>query len=338
MRSCSRIRSAIRAAPAAPATCSESTTSSSPPKRATVSSARSAEATRSAARWSTSSPPAWPKRSLTALKPSKSRNSTASGACSRCSRRIAWSSRSKNRTRLGSPVSGSWSAWWSSSSSARLRTTNSPTCTPERLRERREVVVELRAARRSSSSRPIVSAPLTTGTTMPGSDAVGGCAGALPGGDSATHASAARRPSSCSHSAPALPVELAHHGLAPAPAAPRVSGAPPAMIRATPCRAERRRSASRCSVTSRSSARHVLGPALGVVEEQRPQRAPADLAARPHVALLGVPLRQLARDHPPQRLGGRGHVVGMGDVGRRRRSSSSPPGARGTRPSPRWRA
>ena len=65
------------------------------------------------------------------------------------------------------------------------------------------------------------------------------------------------------------------------------------------------------------------GRGLGVAQEQRPQRAPADLAGRPHVALLRVPLRQLAGRHPPQRLARRRHVLGMGDVSDSVQSSSA---------------
>ena len=119
-------RSAPR--PRAPGCAPDSSTSSSPPKRATVSSARSVDITSAAASRRTRSPPAWPKRSLTALKPSKSRKSTASGACSRCWRRSAWSSRSKNSARLGRPVSESWSASCSRRSSAPRRRMNAPIC------------------------------------------------------------------------------------------------------------------------------------------------------------------------------------------------------------------
>ena len=65
-----------------------------------------------ATRRSTSSPTAWPRWSLTILKSSRSRNSTAPR--SRRVRAIADSTRSRRSARLGRPVSGSWKAWWRS--------------------------------------------------------------------------------------------------------------------------------------------------------------------------------------------------------------------------------
>ena len=58
----------------------------------------------------------------------------------------------------------------------------------------------------------------------------------------------------------------------------------------------------------------VRAAALGVVQEQRSQRAPADVAVRPHVALLRVPLAELAGRHPLQRLGALRHVAGVRDL------------------------
>ena len=66
-------------------------------------------------RWS---PAAWPRLSLTSLKPSRSRNSTATDGVWRLVRSRAWSTRSLNRARLASAVSESWKAWWTSWSSS----------------------------------------------------------------------------------------------------------------------------------------------------------------------------------------------------------------------------
>ena len=78
---------------------------------------------------SSSSPAAWPTLSLTSLKRSRSRNSTANTRrvpCdSACARAIAASRRSSNWLRLGRPVSASCRAWWVSCCSARRR---SPIC------------------------------------------------------------------------------------------------------------------------------------------------------------------------------------------------------------------
>ena len=69
------------------------------------------------------SPMAWPKVSLTSLKPSRSMNRAATSKCSRRARARVWFTRSKTRTRLGSPVRLSCRAWWRISSSRRaLRT------------------------------------------------------------------------------------------------------------------------------------------------------------------------------------------------------------------------
>jgi hypothetical protein len=67
------------------------------------------------------SPAAWPRLSLTSLKPSRSRNSTATEGVCRLVRWRAWSTRSLNRARLAREVSESWKAWWTSWSSRRRR-------------------------------------------------------------------------------------------------------------------------------------------------------------------------------------------------------------------------
>ena len=85
---------------------SSRTVNSSPPSRATVSPGRSAPATRPASAISRLSPTAWLRLSLTSLKRSMSRNSTAQPAPgSRSERCRIWLTRSMNSVRLGSPVS-----------------------------------------------------------------------------------------------------------------------------------------------------------------------------------------------------------------------------------------
>ena len=64
---------------------------------------------------STASPTSWPYSSLTGLKPSRSRYSTAGQACVRATS-TAWRARSRNSVRLGSPVSASCRVWWRSCS------------------------------------------------------------------------------------------------------------------------------------------------------------------------------------------------------------------------------
>ena len=66
------IRSATMVMSSTSFTGSVSTANSSPPTRATVSELRKASLSRSATAWSSSSPAAWPKASLLALKPSRS--------------------------------------------------------------------------------------------------------------------------------------------------------------------------------------------------------------------------------------------------------------------------
>jgi hypothetical protein len=59
--------------------------------------------------------------SFTALKSSMSHTMRATDPDPRIHRRRAWSIRSANSTRLASPVSGSWDAWWASSDSRSRR-------------------------------------------------------------------------------------------------------------------------------------------------------------------------------------------------------------------------
>jgi hypothetical protein len=81
-----------------------STMNSSPPIRATRSEVRVPARSRSAIVWSTLSPAAWPSPSLTALKPSRSRNTSALRVRWRPARESVRSSVSRKNERLGSPV------------------------------------------------------------------------------------------------------------------------------------------------------------------------------------------------------------------------------------------
>ncbi|MNV23767.1 hypothetical protein D3C71_1148010 [compost metagenome] len=95
---------------------------SSPPSRATTSCAEIIETIRLATSTSIWSPAAWPMLSLTSLKRSRSRNSTAKPWLSLArARTIASSNRSSRCRRLGSPVSASCMAWWVRRCSARRR-------------------------------------------------------------------------------------------------------------------------------------------------------------------------------------------------------------------------
>ena len=131
----SSTRSAVSAASWTSSMSSSRSANSSPPKRAAVSLARTLVARRFATSASTSSPAAWPRLSLIVLKSSRSRKTTAIPRCSRRLRAIAWRTRSANRARLASPVTGSWKAWcvscsskaWRSLTSRQLRTMP-PTC------------------------------------------------------------------------------------------------------------------------------------------------------------------------------------------------------------------
>ncbi len=80
---------------------------SSPPSLATVSLSRTALEMRAATSLSSSSPVACPKRSFTPLKPSTSRNISATIPQLRLARTRAFSRRSANSVRLIRPVSGS---------------------------------------------------------------------------------------------------------------------------------------------------------------------------------------------------------------------------------------
>src|SRR5665648_97008 len=98
-----------------------STRNSSPANRATVSFGRTTADSRPATSWSSRSPAACPRVSLTRLKASRSMKDTATGcpvraaAASDCSRRLT------NSARLGSPVSGSCRIRWVSRRSASSR-------------------------------------------------------------------------------------------------------------------------------------------------------------------------------------------------------------------------
>ena len=89
-------------------------TNSSPPNRASVSCRRSEWPTRSATATSSSSPSPWPRLSLITLKRSRSRNSTATERVGpRPSRSSASFRLLRYSRRLGRPVSGSRSNWFS---------------------------------------------------------------------------------------------------------------------------------------------------------------------------------------------------------------------------------
>ena len=77
----------------------------------TVSPGRRTRCSRRATSTSSSSPTSWPRVSLTLLKPSRSRNKSASEVGRRRERATATLRRSSISSRLGRPVSGSWSAW-----------------------------------------------------------------------------------------------------------------------------------------------------------------------------------------------------------------------------------
>ena len=101
-------RSATREASAAVSTPSTSTANSSPPRRATVSPARRVRSRRREIWMSSWSPARWPSESLTTLKRSRSRKSTAKPPRPRpFARSRAIPRRSMNSARFGSPVSAS---------------------------------------------------------------------------------------------------------------------------------------------------------------------------------------------------------------------------------------
>ncbi|MNL20077.1 hypothetical protein D3C87_1413080 [compost metagenome] len=87
-------------------------TNSSPPRRATISPGLAHSSRMVATFFSTRSPSAWPKMSLTALNRSRSSASKAnSSSASQCS--ICWCSRVWNMVRFERPVSTSWRARYS---------------------------------------------------------------------------------------------------------------------------------------------------------------------------------------------------------------------------------
>ena len=106
-----RMRSTTRATPSRSIGPFSRRTNSSPPRRAAVSAGRRQPRRRSATVRSSTSPASWPKVSLTGLKPSRSRYRTAGQMRVRPAVSTACRTRSRNRVRLGSPVSGSCSAW-----------------------------------------------------------------------------------------------------------------------------------------------------------------------------------------------------------------------------------
>ncbi len=114
-------RSATRSGPAASERSSAITTNSSPPRRPSVSVARTTPSSLAATAFSSSSPAPWPSVSLMDLKLSRSTNSAATGVWSRRERASICSMRSRISVRLGSPVSGSWVARNASCSSAPWR-------------------------------------------------------------------------------------------------------------------------------------------------------------------------------------------------------------------------
>ena len=111
-----------------PSTSSSRTANSSPPRRAAVSSARSSVRSRPASAISSSSPCAWPSRSLTSLKSSTSTNSTATSLPGASSGRAR--GRAARGTARGSPrpVSGSWSARCTASAWLRALVSASDAC------------------------------------------------------------------------------------------------------------------------------------------------------------------------------------------------------------------
>ena len=95
------------------------TMNSSPPNRASVSSARIESRMRPATARNKSSPTPCPRPSLICLKLSRSTNSSPTRPSWRAARSSAWSSRSTPSRRLGKFVSASWCARCCSFSSAR---------------------------------------------------------------------------------------------------------------------------------------------------------------------------------------------------------------------------
>ncbi len=157
----------------------DSTTNSSPPRRATVSSGRSAPK-RAATSTSRASPTRWPAESLTTLKSSRSQNSSAS----RASPPRFSPSRSCSRVRLGRPVRASCSACSMRRCSARCRAVTSDiwtvTCSvrPVASRSGDSVTATRRSRGPSSRSSPcqVDSSPSTTRVrAVPRTAAESGC-------------------------------------------------------------------------------------------------------------------------------------------------------------------
>ena len=106
---------------------------SSPPKRASKFSASTHPASRRATSTRRQSPRTWPMVSLTRLKPSRSRNSTATRSVRPAGRARDWRSRSSKRARFGRWVSGSCTAWCASLASSALRWVTSRVTPAERI-------------------------------------------------------------------------------------------------------------------------------------------------------------------------------------------------------------
>ena len=126
---CSILR-AVMAASSGCSTSESSTTNSSPPWRLTVSEARTQSTRRLAMDWRSLSPIGCPSESLMCLKPSRSRNSTATFFRWRGAKAIAWLTRSFSSMRLGRPVRKScWAEWVICSAMARAALTSRKTMT-----------------------------------------------------------------------------------------------------------------------------------------------------------------------------------------------------------------
>ena len=168
----------------ASSTSSSSTANSSPPSRATESTARTQPTSRAATVLSSSSPSAWPNRSLTALKPSRSRNSTAIGAPGAAARgrpparrgrgtAPGWAGRSGSRGGPGDPSRRPGAAartpprrrWRASRARAcrrrsrtRARLTTGETSQSVRLPVRTRAPISLAVGASSRSSTPLITA------------------------------------------------------------------------------------------------------------------------------------------------------------------------------------
>ena len=127
------IRSATAIASSRSSMSSSRIVNSSPPRRATVSPGRTAVLRAELSSTRRRSPTLWPRLSLTSLKRSTSRNTTANmplwwpRAMAPCRRASAACRRSMKRARLGRPVRASWKAsCWSCSSARRRSVTSAP--------------------------------------------------------------------------------------------------------------------------------------------------------------------------------------------------------------------